>query len=296
MTRTLRIIAAIVTLAIVAPATATRAGDQERGVMTSAPPIEPSYLFTIPTGKVIRSMDLDVSASGVLFGERGSTPLGRVVLGLGDIAQMDYGSMAMVSGLDVPGDLVGVPAVGLKVYLPLWKYAHGLAASFRRSGSYAKRAGGIDYETKLGEFCAVTSFANFIGPDDGVAPHAGWNGIKVKGHAGLTYVDASLQGRGEVTKSFWRPIGGIELWKSDARARIIGELSWMAGFERDPAESIQPVRVLMGGVRFFFSKHTTFDIGIRHQDNYGGIADSAIQTKLHFSIPTHVFRDRVVGR
>jgi hypothetical protein len=222
-------------------------------------------------------------------------PLGRAVLGLGDIAQMDIGSMALVSNLDEAGTLAAVPAAGLKVHLPLWKYAHGVAASFRRSGSFAERSDRVDYDAKLGEFCAVASGANYVGDEEATAPYGGWHGIKLKGHAGLTYVDASLSGTDDVSRAFWRPIGGFEVWKSDARARIVGELSWMASFDRDPVEAIEPVRVLMGGVRFFFSKHTTFDIGVRHQSNYGGIADSAIQTRLHFSIPTHVFRDRVVG-
>ena len=49
-----------------------------------------------------------------------------------------------------------------------------------------------------------------------------------------------------------------------------------------------------GGVRYFFSKHVTFD-GVRSQSNYGGLAESAIQAKINLAIPTHGFRDRLVG-
>lgn len=286
---------------VVVAATAATAADPGRGVMAPDPPIEPSSLFTIPTGQVVRSMDLAVAASGVLFGENGSSPQGSVSLGLGDIAQFDMGTMAVASNLDGAGGLVSVPTAGLKVCVPLWKYAHGVAASFHRSGTYEERASGTDYEAKLGEFHAVASLANYAATEGEDAPGAGWNGMKVKAHAGLAYLDAELTGGGKQARmGVWRPVGGVEVWKDDARARVVGELSWAAELQADPdpevGVALEPIRVLAGGVRFFFSKHATLDIGIRHQSNYSGIAESAIQTRLHFCVPTHILRERVVGR
>ena len=113
---------------------------------------------------------------------------------------------------------------------------------------------------------------------------------------GAKYIDARLTREEEsVTEkegTFWRPVAGFEVWRDNARARVIGELNWMPGFNDG---SIEIIRVVNGGVRFFFSKHSTIDIGIRHQSNYDGIAESAIQTRLTFHLPTHAFRDRVVG-
>jgi hypothetical protein len=40
----------------------------------------------------------------------------------------------------------------------------------------------------------------------------------------------------------------------------------------------------------------TFDIGVRHQDNFGGLSESTMQTRLHMFLPTHQLRERVVGR
>lgn len=272
----------------------------ERAAVAAPPPVEPSNLFTIPTGQVVPSMDLAISGSGILFGESAAAPLIGAVLGLGDIAQMDLGTVAMVSSLRKPNQLIGVPAAGLKVYLPLWRYAQGVAVSFHRTGMHKERVHGSDYETRLGEFYTVATLANFANPSEAAASSGGWKGVKMKGHLGTTYIDAQLSRSAfEIKQSYWRPVGGFEVWKDDARARIVGELSWSAGFNRgslnDEGGDIEIIRVAMGGVRFFFSKHVTFDIGIRHQDNYGGIAESTIQTKLHMALPTQILQDRIVG-
>ena len=267
----------------------------ERGAVAPDPPVEPTNLFSIPTGSVVRSMDLDVAATGVVLSESGSRPLTGAVLGLGDIAQLEIGTIGIVSGFDNADRLTDVHSAGLKVFLPLSGYARGLAVSFRRSGTYRERTKEGDYKAKVGEFYTVATLANYPGEQYATDPHAGWNGLKVKGHVGMKYVDAKLDGATSTGASFWRPVGGIELWKSDARARIMGEVNWIPGFELNGGERIEVVRVVTGGVRYFFSKHVTFDFGVRPQSNYDGLAESAIQAKLNLSIPMHAFRDRLVG-
>jgi hypothetical protein len=277
-------------------APAVHAAEGERGMVTAAPPIEPSSLFSIPTGQVTRSLDLAVSASGIFLAEEGGAGLGSVALGLGDIAEVEMSTITIVSSLKTPNHLESVPGGGLKVYLPLWRYVHGVSASFRRSGAFTQETPDTEYEARVGEFYLVSSMANFL-PGQESHSRAGWKGIKAKAHLGLNYIDARLSSDlGERQRHVWRPIGGFEVWKKDSRARIVGEMSWNAHFA--PGEQggrIEDIRVVTGGVRFFFSKHVTLDVGIRHQDNYGGLSESTIQTKLHFSIPTHTLRERVVG-
>jgi hypothetical protein len=297
MARTLRtrtLTAAAVLLAAMVAAAAP-ADAAERGALAPTPPVEPTNLFSIPTGHVVRSLDLDVSGTGVLLSESGSRPLFGAALGIGDIAQLEVGSLGIVSGIDKPDELVDVLSAGLRVQVPLTNYAQGLAASFQRSGTYQVTKGGVFYDAKVGEFYTVATFANFPKPEHATEPTAGWNGVKMKTHLGAKYIDARLDGANTTAGAFWRPIGGIEIWKSDARARVVGEVNWIADFENDGGERIDVVRVVTGGVRYFFSKHTTLDLGVRHQSNYDGLAESAIQTRLSFSIPTHTFRDRVVG-
>ena len=258
-----------------------------RAAAPAAPPVEPSHLFAMPTGQVVRSMDLEVSGSGVLFGDDGFSPIGGLALGLGDIAEMQLGTMELTSGLGGGDRLQSVAAGGLKVVLPLSGYARGLSASFRRSATYTERTLTGEREGNIGEFFTVLSLANHTD-----AYSAGWQGIKVNTHLGVSYLDAGLDD-GAVKKSFWRPVMGFEVWRDNARARIIGELGWNIHYTS--AGKIDDIRVLVGGVRFFFSKHVTFDLGVRHQDNYDGLSSSTIQSRLHIGLPTHVLRDRVAG-
>lgn len=271
-----------------------RAQESEREIMGIPPPIEPSYLFTIPAGRVVRSLDLDVAASGIFLGEGGGKPVGTsATLGLGDIAEVEIGTMEMVSSLGRTKRTHSVPAGGLRVYLSGWKYWHGLSASFRRSGTYEERVDGVRYEEKVGNFSVMATMANFLTPEAGSEAAGGWQGIKVKTHLGMIYVDPRLTPSPEKAQGFWKPFGGFELWRKDSRARIMGELGWNADFQ--PGGRIEEIWMATGGVRFFFSKHVTADIGVKHQSNQQGLSESVMQFKLRMSFPTHLLRERIVG-
>ena len=289
-------LATLITFAILA-GLQHQAGASDRAVMAAQPPIEPRTLFQMPTGGVVKSMDAEVSGIGVLFGN-GSQPVVQAALGLGDIAQMEAGSIGIVSNIGRDEELTAVSSAGLKVHLPLGRFARGVAASFQRSGTHTDIVDRVDWSARVGEFHTVATLANHA-PEDVASRRAGWKGVKFQAHVGAKYIDSRLS-RGKDTptdteRTFWRPLGGFEVWRDDARARIVGEFNWITGFDDANGGSIEVIRVISGGVRFFFSKHATFDIGVRQQSNYEGIAESAIQTKVTFHLPTHSFRDRVVG-
>lgn len=292
--------------------TTTAADAQGRGMAAPEPPVEPSTLFSLPSGSIVRSMDLDVHGSGVLFSGAGSRPLGGLTLGLGDIAQMEVTTMSITSDIEEINQLVGTPAAGLKVSLRLTNYAQGIAASFQRSGTFTQSNGVNEYEGKAGEFYIMGTVANYARPEHATEATAGWRGLKIRSHLGVKYIDAQLERmnvlEGATAQSSaaaaWRPVIGVELWRDDARARVIAELNYITGINNAGIDAetgigglpeVETIRTLTGGVRFFFSKHVTFDIGVRHQSNYDGLAESAIQSRLNFSLPTHVWRDRVVG-
>ncbi len=294
MTR--KIIAALFALNTVlfAGAVQSYAQENEREIMSVPPPIEPSYLFTIPAGRVVRSLDLDVAASGIFLGEGGGKPVGTsAILGLGDIAEVEIGAMEMVSSLGGSKRVHSVPAGGLRVYVSGWKYWHGISAAFRRSGTHEERVDGVWYEEKVGNFSVMASLANFLTPEEGNEVAGGWQGIKVKTHLGMIYVDPRITPSPQKAQGFWKPFGGFELWRKDSRARIMGELGWNADFQ--PGGRIEQIWMATGGVRFFFSKHVTADIGVKHQSNQQGLSESVMQFKLRMSFPTHLLRERIVG-
>lgn len=267
---------------------------RERAVVAAAPPIEPPYLFTIPTTSLVKSLDLDVSGAGIFLEDKSA--LGGAIWGVGDIAQVELSMLNMVSSLKKPNHLSSVPAGGLKVALPVWKYCHGIAAGVRRSGTHKEKVNAVAYKEKVGGLYVVTSIANFLEPGEGATTGDGWKGIKIRTHLGVDYVNARLTPSTVEEKNFWRPIGGIEIWRGNSRipfARIMAELGWNVHFKNE--EQIKDIWVVTGGMRFFWHSYGTIDFGARYQSNYEGLSELAMQAQFRLHLPTHLLRDRIVG-
>ena len=282
-------------VACVAGAHAQEAG---REVMDVPAPVEPSSLSIIPTARVTRSLDLDISGAGVFLGSNTSMSRGSVKMGVGDIAEIEMSTMAMLSSLKRPNHLSNVPGGGLKVAFPVWQYWKGMAVGFRRSGGQKARVGPDEFEQKVGEFYSVASLANYRDEAEGASVSGGWMGTKVKAHLGLGYLAARLASdrSGMEKKTFLRPFGGLEIWRGRAsvpQTRVMAEFGWLAHFE-DP-NRIEDVWVASGGIRFFFHRYASLDIGVRYQSNYDGLSESTLQTQFRLGWPTHLIRDRIIG-
>ena len=273
------------------------AQEAEREMVGPRPPIELSSLSIVPTANVTGSLDLDLSGVWVFMGKGKKLSRGAALLGMGDIAEVELSTVAMVSSLQNPNLLRSVPGGGLKVALPGWKYWKGTAVGFRRSGTQAESVGRETFKEKVGEFYSVASVANFLTPNEGAAASGGWRGTKMKAHVGLSYVAARLTSPTTKTnKGFLRPFGGLEIWRGRSRVpqtRVMAEFGWMTHF-KNPRQ-IEDIGVAIGGIRFFFHRYAALDIGVRYQSNYDGLSESTLQAQLRLGWPTHLIRDRIVG-
>jgi len=306
MYRTMRSLIALL-LICVAGAYAQEGG---REVMGHPPPIEPPNLSVIPTANVVGSLDIDLSGAGVFLGEESTVFRGAALLGIGNIAEVGISTAEMISSLKKANKHAGgVPAGGIKLAFPVWRYWQGVAASFRRSGTYEENVlvpasdRVATYKEKVAEFSVVTSVANFATPGEGASKGGGWKGAKVKAHLGLDYVNATLTASEidvDEKGSFIRPFAGLEMWRGGAQipqSRIVAEFGWAAHFDRDKDgnEEIDDVWIVVGGVRFFWHRYGTVDIGVRYQSNYDELVESTIQIQFRMGWPTHLIRDRIIG-
>ncbi len=269
-----------------------------REVMGALPPIEPSSLSIVPTASVTRSLDVDISGVGVFPGTGKTLSRGAVLLGIGNIAEVELSKVAMVSSLASPNQMSSAPGGGLKVAFPMWRHWKGMAVGFRRSGAHEESVGPVTYKEKVGEFYTVASMANFLTPEEGAAASGGWMGTKLKAHFGLSYLAARLtSGLTEAhKKAFVRPFGGVEIWRGGSsipHTRVMAEFGWMAHFK--PEQQIDDIWVGIGGIRFFVHRYATLDIGVRYQSNYEGLSESTLQTQLRLGWPTHLIRNRFIG-
>ena len=284
----------IVSLLSVAGAYAQGAG---REVMATPPPIEPSRLSIVPTASVTRSLDLDLSGVGVFMGTGKTLSRASALLGIGDIAEVELSTVAMVSSLQSPNRLNSVPGGGLKVAFPVWRYWKGMAVGFRRSGTQIETVGAVKLNERVGEFYTVASVANFLTQEE-ESVTGGWMGTKVKAHLGLSYMAARLTSMPAEArkKDFLRPFGGLEIWRGRSRVpqtRVMAEFGWMAHFKNQL--EIEDIWVATGGIRFFFHRYAAIDIGVRYQSNYDGLSESTLQTQFRLGWPTHLIRDRIIG-
>ena len=151
-----------------------------------------------------------------------------------------------------------------------------------------------------------TTLANFSSPQEGATASGGWKEIKIRAHLGFTYLDAELTRVETERENFLRPLGGLEVWKGGAQiphSRLMADLGWVVQFKPDQGSdgeieevaTIEDILVASVGVRFFYHRYGTLDIGARYQSDYDGVTDSTIHAKLRLSMPTHLIRDRIIG-
>ena len=65
--------------------------------------------------------------------------------------------------------------------------------------------------------------------------------------------------------------------------------------ETDVVVEVTPIWYVVGGVRFFYHRYGTFELGMRYQSNYDGIGDLAMEMKMRLGLPTHMIRERLLG-
>lgn len=255
-------------------------------------PSEPPRLYVAPTADIIRSLDLSIAGSGA-FGSKGASFQGVMAFGLADIAQIEAYAMNVVSGSGDSG-ASNVYAPGFKMMLlreGKWSYSWlrspGLAWALRSSVWNKDREGKITYKKKAADLYFVMT--ERLGP--------------LSLHAGLDIFDARLTSNvmeEEVKKNFLGPFVGVDMWVTE-RGKAMAEFGWTPSFKyaengMQTEDDIEPIWVAMLGVRFFPTSYLAADVGVRYQENYGGVSDANIEIKIDMSIPTHLLYDHARGR
>lgn len=289
----------ILTLVTIFSICGTRAYAQEEVERAKAPfkPVEPSGLYVAPTADIIPSLDLFIAGSGV-FGAKAFSFQGTAAFGLAGIAQVEASAIGIGSSLK-EGGLSTVYAPGFKMMLlRTGKWTHssgitspGVAWALRSSVWREEVEEKITYNTKVADLYFVVT--ERLGP--------------LSLHAGLDIFDARLksnvmegQKKEEAKKNFFLPFGGLDIWVTE-RGKAMAEFGWTTNFnyvenglQKD--EDIESIWVALLGVRFFLTRYIAVDVGVRYQQNYAGVSDANIESKIDISIPTHLLYEYAKGR
>jgi len=275
-----------------------KAYPQEEVEMAKVPfkPAETPRLYTAPTADIIQSLDLSIAGSSS-YGAKGASFQGTTALGLAGIAQVEANAIGIVSD-SKEGSLSNVYAPGFKMMLlkeGKWSYSWlnspGVAWALRSSVWREAREENVMYKTKVADLYFVAT--ERVGP--------------LSIHAGVDVFDARLktdvmeqENLVAAKRNFLRPFGGFDIWVTD-RGKAMAEFGWTASFDYaedgiQEDKDIEPTWVALLGVRFFVTKYTALDVGVRYQKDYEGVSDATIEAKIDTFIPTHLLYEYARGR
>ena len=275
-----------------------KAHSQEEIEKAKAPfkPAETPRLYNAPTADIIQSLDLSI-AGGSSYGAKGASFQGTIGFGLAGIAQIEANAMGIVSDLK-DDSFSNVYAPGFKMMLlreGKWSYSWlnspGVAWALRSSVWREERRENIMYNTKVADLYFVAT--ERLGP--------------LSIHAGLDIFDARLktdimeqEDFAVAKQNFFRPFGGLDIWVTE-RGKAMAEFGWTPSFKyaKDGIQKdkdIEPTWVAMLGVRFFVTRYTALDVGVRYQKDYEGVSDATIEAKIDTFIPTHLLYEHARGR
>ena len=311
---------------------------QEEGAAFAAAPIhfyDPPRLFTIPVAYTPKSLDT-IGSGSAAFGTDASQFLGSGLIGLGDIAQFEVGTLGVLNtAKGEKSRLTNLPIVGIKFCFPgenmerVGRYLPTISAAFRRSFGGETRQDDLRYKKQLADLYIVASKNFKYGNWRGVTAHAGVDFHSAKlstlypdcteESVSLSQVTVLQDGQEidmrELSQSAMVPFFGLEVWAAP-KAKLMMEFLYTADFNEEPTDtSVRDVSDSGGwldaledqgrvsrewmttfGVRFFFTKFVATDIGVRYQGNFESVADANIELKLAASFPTHLIYDHIVNR
>lgn len=262
------------------------------------------HLFSIPKAEMLKSLDVNFMLGGAWGLEEQNSFLGSFALGLGDVAQIEVGTIGMI------GNLLGlsnISTIGLKgiifqeneklpsIALSLrssndWDY-NSLSENEVQANSPRDYASGLrDYNYEM----RFTSLSLILSKNVG---------DKNSLHFGASYMDTRYRNlyryiynnpflptpiSGEFQKDLFGFFGGIEHIANERTVFMIEVQSFPSFRYNINSASIETSKmfVTVAGVRFAVLEWLVIDTGARYQSNFKGLADVQIRLSANaiFSI------------
>jgi hypothetical protein len=242
-------------------------------------------LFNIPSADVLGSLDLFLTAGGSFGAEKEKSFLGRVGIGLGDVAEVEFSSLSVINTLRVSSTSIPTSAFKMRALRENGKRP-ALGWALRGTTSWQvldSDADAASFETRLTKLYAVAT--KRIGT---VAVHggAGLTDVRVRNPRGWRFEDP---GDGEMQKNLVAPFGGVSV-QANPRTLVMAEVEGVPqyGFEWAKAcgpDDIKTVWAGVVGVRFYFAPWLATDAGVRYRSDFDGIADANIHVSANVLLP-----------
>ncbi|MBL7073915.1 hypothetical protein ISS37_01570 [candidate division KSB1 bacterium] len=274
----------------------------------------PSRLFISPTAKVLRAMDVDLTAGSAFGVNMDGSFLHNIGIGLGNVAEVQITTSRLAN--NITAGSTSIPTSGFKMQLlpeelfgwewfPIaavflqttggfntngWKGGwNGIVAAgdyLRANDEFAKNGIiHIGYDTRFTTLYGVVS--EYLGP---VGFHGGVSltDVRVKG-VNTQFYDWST--KEEPTERQQNLIGGFAGLTIDANptTRYMFEVTLVPHLQYNVEDTLVDVKQIylgLGGIRYFITDWLSTDTGIRYQSSFKGIADLEIRLSFNIFVPT----------
>ena len=274
--------------------------------------IDPPRLFTVPAARVLGSMDVRLTGGGAFGVATDRSFLGTVGIGLGDIAEVEFSSVRMMTNITRGSSVFPTSAFKLMLIPENKWHIPTLAIAFRNSANWqdvqsdpevlmadADRAGFV--EAKINNIGYDTRFTTMYG----VTTFRLWS---LSLHAGVSLTDVRVQDltvRSQIFGDYANPqekqknlIGGFLGFdiESNPQTKLLFELRTVSSYQYNVEKKqidVSEAYLAIGGVRFFFSRWLSTDVGVWYQSSFRGIADMQIKLGLNLFIPGGSLGDKV---
>ncbi len=256
-----------------------------------------SHMFIFPTGRIIPSGMVGFSFGGAFATQGGAEYLGMFSVGLGNVAELEVSTTHIVTNIFRSSEWMGTTALRFAVYeskpgSPIPTVTLALRSNrwsnFRGSGDELSGPASpgrssiteVNFEIHLTSlYLSMTSELSEL-----VTLHGGlvWHDIRTRD---IEYYCSSAEPQ-DLKEAIVNVFGGIE-YKMNQNTFSIFEFCAMPKIEfNQNMQEIQAVQLwqMMAGVRFFLSRVSAVDAGIRYRSDYSGLADAEIRAGLNIGI------------
>ncbi len=251
-------------------------------------------LFNVPTAGVLGSLDLYFTGGGAFGIEKERNLLGRAGLGLGDIAEVEFATQAVINSLQ--NGSATVPTSAFKMLLLRERdNLPAVAVSLRGTTSWQYLEGDdytVSFETRLTKLYIVASKKI-----NTVSGHAGLGltDVRVRNPLGWSFKNTTS---GELQSNLWAPFAGVSI-QANPKAQVMFEIEGLPSYDfaaggNYGSGDVKNIWAGVVGVRFYFTNWLAADTGVRYRSDFDGIADANIQANLNMLLP--LGRLRNVGK
>jgi len=269
----------------------------------------PTRNFLTPTGNILRSLEVMISAGSSFGIEESGSLLGKTAIGLGGIAEVQLTRSSFMNNLtgeqaDVPTSVFKmslipeqftqlwyIPNLSLQIHSTPWNSSVTMNSSLRSAVTEVH-----DYKntTNMNIDNRFTTLYGIIGKDyKYVGIHGGISVTDIRIRNGYQWIYDQNLGYNtiheidDMQKNLVAPFGNVTIFANED-TRLMADIQSTPLIDYDVKNRkirVKQTWLAIVGIRFFITSWISLDTGVSYFSSAKGIADSEVNVGLNFILP-----------